>query len=75
MAGRTLQGGRKAAGEASGAGGEVQDPQEVPAATHHLGRRAENALFQGKDNLLRRHNFGFLIQTRAAVSKKHTVAR
>lgn len=51
VAGRTLQGSGKAAREASGAGGKVSDPQEVPTTPHYLGRRAKNALFQGNDNI------------------------
>ena len=47
MAGSALPGGGEAAGAAAGSGRQVPRAQKVPAAAHHLGRRAEDALFQG----------------------------
>lgn len=49
MAGGALPRGREVAGKASRARGQVQGEEEVPAAQDHLGRGAEDALFQGED--------------------------
>lgn len=47
VAGGALPGGGEAARPAAGPRRQIPCAQEVPAATHHMGRRAEDALLQG----------------------------
>ena len=46
----SLSGGREAARTSARARRQVPRPQEVPAPSHHMGRRAEDALLQGADS-------------------------
>lgn len=47
VAGGALPGGGEASGPTVGPGRQVPRAQEVPTAPNHMGRRAEDALFQG----------------------------
>lgn len=48
MAQGALRGGREAQGPPAGRRRQVPRPPQVPAAPHHMGRRGDQLLFQGK---------------------------
>lgn len=52
MAGGALPGGREASRSAAGSRRQVSRPKEISLAENNLGRRAEDALFQGENQIV-----------------------